>query len=1391
MTLKKNKIKSLLEALNNEKIETWFDLGLFLDRIKSNEVKSTKAKKLDNGIKKGGIGILSFYFAIDGITVEAQKYYRVLKNIYPKTKIHYIAGKIYPEASELIDTPYQKEIKEIDGFDNWSLYKKFFKEKLERGSKSYNELIKEFWEETLVIVEKLGNYVNENNISLLYLINVCSNPGNVSLSLATVLISEYLGIPVINNNHDFYWEGGNKNIDIEKQNLKKGPRDFFFKNAGVGEFFSIIEMLFPWERKSWINVNINSIQTKKLICKNGHNPSRVLEIGTAIEYKSNISRRQIIQNYKQINSIFSKGEKNIKVVGIKKYLKEKKYSYDPIIFGGNDISNFNFVNNNIIFLQPTRVISRKSIEINFDLIHSLIKKDNFRQKFIHNKELKISIIITGPIPSGQKEYYKKLLAYYNDFIYNVSKEFKSRILLGFLFSEFDKDTFKSKHKTPIDINQLFLVSSLILLPSQTEGRGLPILEASATGIPLFCREYEPYEVYKNVIGYNLNKKERLKVLSFRGNKIPDKIIDKIIDKIFFPQNNIRDTIHNINAIKKRYSYEVLENNIRDILNSLKGQLKIIKTNYNNRIVKKLFEEYKDNNSKYLDNIMDQSNRNYLPGYGKLSFMIYLKSLIDPSFFRVEEQLTKGEIMSYAHRLLKTHNIGIDKEKEKKLSIKFYSLVEEIFYCKKNKKQTIRHDHSLSYRHRSLEHFYYRDYTLQELTGLVNMIYYKVFKTKRKEYIVSSPNFFPDWNIALFQMTNSEILGIDDRDILTKKLHSNVPKGYFAGKYLKHEMELFVLQSFRSILKLSIEEELTEDIILSKKKDLKTTYIFINEPKKNICFSHTYIKEYIENKTEPELSLLYKHRLVKIIKTNNWCRGTHFYKMGDNALICLNKIKKEKGFLIMNGEDSAMMSDIINIDHFHIGKATNIITSKIMGIPHNSGFIQFVPAGVRTTLAYPTPIQTSKDFSEAIKSHLFKKLSKLYGEEKLFSMITDDANSQGTPIIELLEKIDNISENKKLEKDIEYKFISGVYKDKMPWSGVVSTINTKKDNWNFRAYIAKKEPKNIFSLLEEYKEENNSSDKINLAWNGGYILNPELVGKLGLSEQYIGSPLGLLILDGNIKCPPLFNKPAFIIYKNGQVDILRVSSKNGFTISTKNITIDFESSSYNIHSKEMPSFYDLMYKKDTITGDGNVIIRLAGNIVKEIIYTQKDEAVKTIPVGITLSVPKKIFNKEIFEIDKPLNINLKDNKKNDIKWENIDYAVEAGPLLLDNNKSVLDMKKEGWKTKNSIKTQAARLDFLNMRGPKIAVGISKEGDLKVLAINGRIRESVGATHIDMVEILKGLGIDKAMGFDPGGSSTLFVNGKTLNISPYNKKYEEDIYSLPPEPRFISNIILAWK
>jgi hypothetical protein len=60
---------------------------------------------------------------------------------------------------------------------------------------------------------------------------------------------------------------------------------------------------------------------------------------------------------------------------------------------------------------------------------------------------------------------------------------------------------------------------------------------------------------------------------------------------------------------------------------------------------------------------------------------------------------------------------------------------------------------------------------------------------------------------------------------------------------------------------------------------------------------------------------------------------------------------------------------------------------------------------------------------------------------------------------------------------------------------------------------------------------------------------------------------------------------------------------------------------------------------------------------------------------------------------------------------------------------------------------------------------------------------------MAEILCARGGETAMGVDPGGSSTLVVGSETINISPYNQDYEQNVYALPPEPRAVANIVLG--
>ena len=195
-------VDKLLALLQAEKIETWFDLGLFLDRFR--EERDYPSLQIEGiyddfkeGLRRGGVAFLSFHYMVDGVTNEVDKYASLMRRSIPGIPIHYIAGKIHSKTDPLIKEDYkQKVLPELAGFDDWELYQDFYFKKLERGGPVYNALIGKLWKQTLDIVEKLGTYMEQEKISLLYILNVCSNPGNVAYALALVLLAEYLKIPV-------------------------------------------------------------------------------------------------------------------------------------------------------------------------------------------------------------------------------------------------------------------------------------------------------------------------------------------------------------------------------------------------------------------------------------------------------------------------------------------------------------------------------------------------------------------------------------------------------------------------------------------------------------------------------------------------------------------------------------------------------------------------------------------------------------------------------------------------------------------------------------------------------------------------------------------------------------------------------------------------------------------------------------------------------------------------------------------------------------------------------------------------------------------------------------------------------------------------------------------
>jgi hypothetical protein len=972
---------------------------------------------------------------------------------------------------------------------------------------------------------------------------------------------------------------------------------------------------------------------------------------------------------------------------------------------------------------------------------------------------------------------ERLIREFSKLVPRLPAAVRDRVYVAFLFSEFDRRKFRARHPDPIGMPELYNIASLTVLLSKTEGRGLPLVESAACGVLIATCRYEPADVFSAVIGEHLAREDRLDVNIFAGTHFKDSTVEKLCDRLLSADRSDDTRRHNRRVVEHRFSAEVLTRDLGRILEKLYLQMQEPKhwmvgaSDAMERFAERVAVE-----SPELDALLETRQREYLPGFGRMGFMLMLKSLIDPSYFRVEEQRLRGMAFEFALRLIR--ETGQTRDLSLGECADFYNTVDSLFRVHDGE-MPIRVDHSLAYRHRNRRRYGYRELTPQELTGVIAAIHRDAFGPLASIPVVhESSHQVAGWSAMVARCFGGGLPEIDDRDFLYERVHENVPFAIFPGALTEHELEVFVLQTVRRRLGLGSHDELSAK---SARRIDRLAPITIIERRERLPegFSAESLEKYLLDWADGDLKLLYERGVCRVVASEQISVGIDFRQLGAEAIGVLDGIRTAGGFIVALCPQAAMTTDAATVDRFHIGRATDPMTANILGIALGASYIQWAPAGLRPTLAYPTPVQTAKSLSETLHARRFARLRKRLGDSRLRAALRDDAISRGSRVEDVLEKL--VSSKRSKSERVEAEALNGVYEDGSPWSGVIASVPPARRPLQYSILSSKRGNQTVPEFVRRFNRSRGRRARI--AWNGGYILNAELVGKLGLPESYIGSPLGLIIANGRLLSPPLFDKPAFLVGEDRALSIRRVSCEPGLTLRASRTIVRLGPETRNLEIPcAGPCFYDLFHDAPTLPGDGRSIVRLVGNRIMEIVDTRPGENPPVLPVGLVVSFPAGGVPID-WEVGRALVIKI-------AGLEGIANAVEAGPLLLDEGRIAIDMEREGWKTRTSIESQAARIDFLDMRGPKIAVGLDDRGSLVVLAVNGRIRESVGATHVDMAKLLLERGMRSAMGFDPGGSATLVVGKEILNISPYNHDYERNVYSLPPEPRSVANVVVGY-
>lgn len=574
-------LKQMTSFLARAQVSSWEDISEVIEQLQQvkNQPKPPAFQDFLNVVDQGS-AFLTFAIGLDGVSIEIAKYARALEARRGEKKpsdIHLIAGDFHRQADNLMKDRWRRfEIDGINGWDKWGGGKYFdalYRQDLEEDSQPASELATQIFEQAVDIAEKLGDYLTENEIDLLIPINVASNPGNLALALALVFVTESLGIYVISSNHDFYWEGGMPPGE-RQPGEEPGVRDHFFRNLGNKSFFSLFQSLYPWNGRRWLQVNINTLQSQRLVEEFGIPSERVAGLSTSVGDKllEEFTPEDVQSARLRMAHILSNGKPTVKVRALKKHrlgLRTWMGKQKPYVIGAHKNIYLDLTSERLIYLlQPTRVVARKRIERDVELIHALLRAGPLREEFDADPACRILLHITGPTPREHRQDLSTILQCYEEMIEDLPSSISERVFLAFSVGREAHPVFQQKGFAPLNITDLYRLATAVLFPSETEGRGLPIIESAAIGVPIISSRYSPVEVFDSVIGEHLPEEQRIQYIEFPEGEFSQAFLYLVADLLLRPEIKTRWQTHNRNAVRMRYSDAALRASFQDLLQQL-------------------------------------------------------------------------------------------------------------------------------------------------------------------------------------------------------------------------------------------------------------------------------------------------------------------------------------------------------------------------------------------------------------------------------------------------------------------------------------------------------------------------------------------------------------------------------------------------------------------------------------------------------------------------------------------------------------------------------------------------------------------------------------------------------------------------------------------------------
>ena len=238
------------------------------------------------------------------------------------------------------------------------------------------------------------------------------------------------------------------------------------------------------------------------------------------------------------------------------------------------------------------------------------------------------------------------------------------------------------------------------------------------------------------------------------------------------------------------------------------------------------------------------------------------------------------------------------------------------------------------------------------------------------------------------------------------------------------------------------------------------------------------------------------------------------------------------------------------------------------------------------------------------------------------------------------------------------------------------------------------------------------------------------------------PIGFIVKDGRVIHLPFSIRPVFMKTKDGEYSIRRVR----YEMNVRLGHVLFYVKGINTPAKGDALLFTSEYANDIPLREGFRYYIGNGTWIEAEGYVQHAEPGRYVFI---VSYKYADLLDGVKEGDPFRIIEISDAGST----RELDFAVEGGPLLIQNGAPVPDYAEEKALYSSYVTDSYA---------PRTVVGITKSGKILFITISGE--EIRGPNYDKLVELMLRYDLKDAMALDGGGSSALVIKGKVVNKEP---------------------------